>query len=321
LIGLGTLGFPAGMVRAGQGTANPSLFQKSPIALPKNAPLPVVLPFTFWNGLLLIDGVINSSTTPDRFVLNSGMNANAVTDELYTRHKLQASARQVRVAVLDRVTEGTEVQIQKLQIGTVILENVETTLVDVYRLLSSRTRADAPAAWLGTPFLFAFQVTLDFDSRVVVLNAPKTPLPSDTGTVVLPFTLKEGRIFVRVNAPGGGTFLAMVDTGAVGTLIPTSLAEKLKCQPQASVIVKRPNGVEGRVLRTVLPKLQIGKLEVPEVPALFVAPDAPKDFDRTVGVLGVDFLRHFKITLSYAQKKIAFTSPAPAEPSLPRSGS
>src|SRR5262249_9641476 len=151
--------------------------------------------FRVWNGLPVIDGIINGNNF-EHFVLDTGLNACAVSSATYTRLKLQATQKQVRLNIMDRATEATEVQIKSLQIGNATLNNVPAALADVFAMLSRVPRPDAPAGWLGSPFLSAFQVTFDFHNHIAVLGSPQAALPHPPGSVVVPITLKDGRVYV-----------------------------------------------------------------------------------------------------------------------------
>jgi len=112
------------------------------------------------------------------------------------------------------------------------LENVPVAEVDVVSLLSRTPRPGAPIGWLGTPFLAAFQVTLDLAHRVCILDKPLAKLPA--GAIVVPMTLRDGHIFVPMALPKSKPFLAMIDTDTILTLVPATAAEKLKLVPWKS---------------------------------------------------------------------------------------
>jgi predicted aspartyl protease len=269
-----------------------------------------------WNGLPVIDTVVNGSNF-EKFVLDTGLNACTVPSASYSRLKLQATTRQVRLDVLDRPTEATEVQLQSLKINGTEFQNVPAVLTDVLAMLSrAPARPDAPTGWLGTPFLSAFQVTFDFHDHIALLGSPQMALPITPGTVVVPIIVREGRVYVRVAVPGVKPFLALVDTGAVGTLLPGEVAEKLKVKPTQVFTITRHDGKTAKAGLAVLPKLSIGKAEQHDVHAIFLASDAPAEFDRTLAILGMDFLSRYNVTISYAKQKMALSPPpAPDETS------
>jgi predicted aspartyl protease len=190
------------------------------------------------------------------------------------------------------------------------IENMPAAMLDVSALLSNTPHPEAPPGWLGSPFLSAFQINIDFGSHILMLNPPSTRLPVAKGTIVVPVTLRDGRIWANVTAPGAGTFSALIDTGAVGTLLPGAIADKLKLKSDKSSMI-RANGKEGKAYTAIAPHLRIGKAEIKDVPVVFLDKDVPAGFDRGLGVLGMDFLSHFKVTISYAQKKMALIPVSP----------
>jgi predicted aspartyl protease len=303
----------------GQNTPGSPSAQQDPVSVPKNTLFPVSIPFIPWNGVPVIQTQLNGANQ-ERFAVSTGLNVNTVSVEAYTRLQLQATNRQYRLNVLDTSTTATEARISSLQINMLKLADVSVVLTDVFAMLSPRPHPDAPTGWLGTPFLSAFSVIFDFAHNTIFLQDPKTPLPNEKGTVVVPFTRKDGRIWVKVSLPRAKAFDAVIDTGTVTTLIPTEVAEKLAITPLQIFPITKGNGREARAGLISLPKLNVGKLEATEVRAVFLAAEAQPPFDKTLGVLGMDFLKRYKMTLSFDKQKVAFTPlPAPEteEPEMP----
>jgi predicted aspartyl protease len=289
----------------GQNTPGGPATQPDPVTFSKTQLFPISIPYVPWNGVPIIQTQMNGSQ--ERFAVSTGLNVNTVSVEAYSRLQLQATNRQFRLHVLDTTTQATEAKIQSLQINNLKLDNVGVVLTDVFALLSPRPHPDAPTGWLGTPFLSAFSVIFDFAHNSIFLQAPKTPLPNEKGTVVVPFTRRDGRLWVKVSLPRAKAFDAVIDTGTVTTLIPTEVAEKLAITPLQVFPITKGNGREARAGLIVLPKLTIGKLEATDVRAVFLAADAQPPFDKTLGVLGMDFLKRYKMTLSFDKNRVAFT--------------
>lgn len=294
--------------------------QASPMPVPKEAPPNLVLSFQYWNGLMVIAGIVNGGGT-ERFTLLTGMNANAVSKEAYKNWQLLGLPSHVRVDILDTRTDAQEVEVAQVELRTLKLTKVKAAMLDVYPILSRAKRPDAPDVWLGMPFLSAFQATLDFTSQFLYLRPADSDLPKGPGIVVVPLTIRDGRIWVKVSAPPARPFMALVDTGTVGTLIPTEVAAKLKIAPVKMVTVSRQTGTQAKAGLVVLPKLNVGGAELKSVPAVFLASDAPPEFDTTMGILGLDFLRQYKVTIDVKKKKMVLAplkspdekKPAPEE--------
>lgn len=286
--------------------------QRSPMPLPKEITLPASLHFTLWNGLMVVQGMVNGPGI-ERFVIDTGLNACALSLQGFKRHDVKLLPQRVRAQALDNLLDAPEGQIDSLQLGGLKLANVRVAQSDVFAALSRSFRPDAPAGWLGAPFLSAFQITVDFSARTLQLESPEAKLPAPHGAVVLPIVVREGQVWVKVAVPGAKPFLALVDTGARGTLIPTEVAAKLKLKPQQVFTLARATGQEAKAGLIVLPRLSAGRAEVKELPVVFLAADAPPEFDRNLAVLGLDFLSRFKITLNYAKQKMVLAPlPPPA---------
>ena len=174
---------------------------------------------------------------------------------------------------------------------------------------------DAPEIWLGTPFLSAYQVTFDFTAHTMLLERPDARLPKGKGAVTLPIEMRDGHIFTKVSIPKAGTFSALIDTGAMGTLIPSAIAAKLKSVPTKTFDIKRPGGKQVKACLVMLPKMQAGSLEQEQVPALYFekqageTANADQTVDHTLAVLGHDFLRRYKVTLNFTRKKMVLIPP------------
>ena len=283
--------------------------QDGPFTLAKGSVLPALVPYHLWNGLIVVDAFVNGNDQ-ESFVLDTGLNANAIRPSDGARLQLASLNRKVRVDTLQTANEAQEVRIPSLRISGTLIENMPAALLDVAALLSNSPHPEAPPGWLGAPFLSAFQINIDFSSHILMLNPPSTRLPGGKDTIIVPITVRDGRIWTSVTAPGAGTFSALIDTSAVGTLLPGAIADKLKLRSDKSSVI-RANGKEGKAFTAVAPRLRIGKAEIKDIPVVFLDKDAPAGFDRSLGVLGMDFLSHFKISISYAQKKMALIPVAP----------
>lgn len=295
--------------------SDPTPLQKSPLPLPANTPASIILPFFAWQDLIIVLGTINEETIPQRFVVDTGLNACTVTSDVYSKSGLTARSNEVRFNVLDSSGQAPEVVIGSLRFPGLKLQNVPVAMSNIFGTLSHSKRPDAPTCWLGYPFLSTFQVTIDFGAHVLILNPAKAPLPAAQDAKIVPFTLKEGRIWVKVSVPGAKPFNALVDTASPGSLIPGDVAQKLKWKPIQVVPIMR-GGKVGNAGLVVIPKMAVGKAEVADMRALALAPDAPPVFDRTFGILGLDFLSHFRVTIDYTHQKLMFATPETPTPDV-----
>jgi hypothetical protein len=116
----------------------------------------------------------------------------------------------------------------------------------------------------------------------------------------------------------------MVDTGTMGTLIPAEIAVKLKSKkPEKGAAKVGIDIAAGRMGRMVVPKIAVGKAELKNLLVAYYGAAAPDGVDKTMAVIGLDFLRRFRVTFNFAKSQIELFAPqaaeaAPAPPALTR---
>lgn len=290
----------------------------SKLPVPTGVVLPIVLSYHPWRSLISLDALVNGNN-PARFVVSTGLSMSAVAPTDIIRLQLTTSETKTHVAVLDAAADVPTATIQNIRMGAGVLHNITVAQVNLISLLTNEPMPDAPSIWLGTNWLADFQVTFDFESHAVILNRREAPFTKPIGNIV-PFKLKNGRPVVKVVIPGGGSFDAVIDTGSLGTLIPSAIAIKLK----EKKIDKTPkSGVDiaaGKMGRMVVPRISIGKSELKNLMVAYYGAEAPQHADKTMGIIGLDFLRRFRVTISYAKSQIQVLPPQSAVTGVPEAG-
>ena len=274
-----------------------------PVVFPKSTTLPEVMPLLYWNGLPVINEIVNGKLS-ERFVLATGLNACAVTPASAKQYSMTALSGQAKVALFDQSSTEPQVEIKSLQVGSVTIENIPAASMDVSKSLSLGAHPDAPIGWLGTPLLSAVRITLDFDNHSIAFDSNQSPRKSDPNDVIVPLTLRDGRMYVHATVPGAKPFLALIDTGTLGTLLPFSVVGQLGLKPAMQYVIARPNGKEAKLGLVFLPVLSVGKADCRKTRALFVLPGSASTFEPGTGVLGIDFLRRFRVTFDYSRRKM-----------------
>ncbi len=293
--------------------------QKSPIAVPATAILPATMPLQKdpWGKIPTVVVSLDESRQ-EPAAIATGMNANVVSLGATTRLKLAAVQGRVKIDALDSSSTAGQTEVQRFRAATLELTNLTFAVGDVPAMLSPHPHPEAPGAWLGTPFLSAFQVTLNPPTNLVggsvVLKKSTAPLDHRKETSVVPMVLRDNRPYVQVAVPGTKPFLALVDTMSPGTVIPSDVGEKLKLKP---IRVETFSRIEGKVAKAALvelPKLSIGKTEWKAARVYFLTSESSKEYDRNFAVIGMDFIGRFRFTLDFARAKIALGPPdKPAE--------
>ncbi len=291
------------LTRKGSGA---SARQVWPIPLPKAAVLPAALNYRLWNGVPLTDIAVNGAAI-QHFVIASGANADLLSPDAAAKLGIASEGPSVRVDLFDRSSDAPQTTVKGLRIGLLTLEGLPFALLDPLQLLSRTPRPDAPEGWLGAPFLAAFTVTIDPSSHSITLERPDVKLPVSTDAISVPLVVKDGRPFVSVQAPGARAFLALVDTGTAGSLIPSAVGAKLKLKPVDTGSVTSPDGAVARAALLRVPLLKVGSANVTNVLAACLAADAPLAFNKEMGALGMDFFNRYRVTLSLVHKRMVLS--------------
>ena len=278
--------------------------------IPANAVLPILLNYSLWNNSLMETGVqINGSV--ERCVVDTGLNACAITPEAAMRLKTTPLSTQGTITTLNETRNAPQTELKPLQFNQLKFDSLRLLVTNASELYTGNPEPDGPAIWLGTPFLAAFQATFDYTGHFISLERPDAPPPKAKGAVTLPLEIRGGRLYTRVSVPKGGTFSALINTGTMGTLIPASVAVKLKIKPTQTFMVKWTGGKHGKASLITLPELQLKNLSQQQVPVLYFEPDGDAEVDRALGVLGADFLSHYRVVINIARKKLILIPPPP----------
>ena len=296
------LGLLRPAVGGGQ-AAPPSLpTQKGPYPFPTGPQFPLTLVCLQWRGLPMVSGSINGK--PQQFVIATGLNAVTVAPRAQAALNLPTAQVRYRVAALDNFADAPAVIMKELTLGAISFNETQAVTLNVWGLLSPQVPPNAPQCWAGTPLLSAFQVTIDLKNNALTLDSPKAAAPKSDDAITLPLVLRNGRIFTRLTVPGAKPVLMLVDTGAPATILPLTTFDKLKPKPLRTQAVRLARQRKARAAQWLLPALQIGEATLKDLPVVSVAPEDPKDFDPDFGLLGMDILRRYRVTINYARLKM-----------------
>jgi hypothetical protein len=291
--------------------------QKRPIDLPDAVVLPATLRMqpSGLNRKGVPTIIVSLDESPmEHAAIATGLNANVVSPEVSKRLKMATVGGQVKIDVMDATAAAGQVEMQRFMAATVDLPKLAFAVADVPGMLSARLLQDPPAVWLGTPFLSAFQVTIDPFAGDVTLKKATTALPRTRGTSIVPLVIRDNRPYVRVSIPGAKPFLALIDTTSPGTVIPTDVGEKLKLKPSRVETISWRDGKPGKAAFAVVPKLAVGKAEWTSAPLVYLTSESSKEYDRTFAVLGMDFIGQFRVTIDFARGQMALSRPEQAAP-------
>ncbi|MBX9569455.1 MAG: aspartyl protease family protein [Candidatus Obscuribacterales bacterium] len=125
--------------------------------------------------------------------------------------------------------------------------------------------------------------------------------------VVLPFVYSHKEIVVKASVNGGEPVDFLFDTGSTQTLIDRRLAAENMLDKQAGMNMNAAGGMFfGQA--TDIQKLGLGELSVPNVQAVIVDLSAhSRQLGKPIaGVIGVNVLNRFAVTIDYGKSQISF---------------
>lgn len=164
---------------------------------------------------------------------------------------------------------------------------------------------------LGYDFLRAFRLTLDYGNRVLRLTRGPDggPDAEDADGDGIPFRLAapvKPLVLLSVFVNGTGPHSFVLDTGASVTVLSSSVASAVGIGTDTADAM---TGAGGRLRATVgrAAALSVGGVELPDV-TVFVA-DFLADLASVTevpldGIIGYNFLRHFRVTIDYPAARL-----------------
>jgi predicted aspartyl protease len=257
--------------------------------------------------LILVPTHVNGRG-PYEFILDTGAGISLITPRLAEELGIAASgAREGRGAVGRGPVAMARVE--ALAVGAAhgggMTVGIAADLERIGAAVGHRIEGD-----IGYDFLKAFRLTIDYRRRVVRL-APGGPQsgfavtgPGSSAHAEVPFRLAapaKPLVLVPAFVNGRGPHTFVLDTGASATVLSPELAAALRIETAAA----EPMTGNGGMLQATLGRassLTVGEAALQDV-AVMVS-DSLADLGGVVGtpldgILGYNFLRHFRVTLDY----------------------
>ena len=201
-------------------------------------------------------------------------------------------------------------RIESLMVGDAAVGDLEIGITEFFDQISE-TLGEPIGGTVGYDFLKNFLVTLDYPSSFVLLR----PADHETGeagdSAGVPFRLadpdKKPIILVSAQINGEGSYTFVVDTGAGMSVLSREVAEARGIEALGQVQI--PN-VQGASIGT-LDSLVVGGTRVDDLSV--VVGDILKPISEAVGeeldgIIGVNFLNRFRVTIDYAKETVRFDS-------------
>lgn len=244
-----------------------------------------------------------------RFLVDSGAAVTAVSRELAAELAI-ASEEAVDIAGIGGGATAQASLFPPFELGSHRLGGVRGVVLDLKSLSTSLgTSIDGV---LGVSAFARFAVTWDFERGTLELAESRDAQPSGPRGTRVPFTMAGGLVFAPVRVDGGDASDFVVDTGSWRTFLSATLAGGVSNPPDRRLPGIPYAGIDGRQVSTDalrLRSLEIGGLVVSRPIVLAPSPtDAGSHalgvMTRDRGVLGLDVLRRFRLTLDFPRQEM-----------------
>jgi len=203
--------------------------------------------------------------------------------------------------------------IRSLQFGDVKVKMVPC-FIRPFHAFEDRPVAERADGFIGLSILSHFITEIDYQGNMMKLdrnlNRPDlaTPLPD---TTIVPFrTTQNGLISIETEFNGTDTVNAILDSGASSTAISMVAVDRLKMRDQIikgqTTNVVGAAGITNNVEMLFLRNCRVADLRQNNLRALvldFGAINETSGFEQS-GILGGDFLRHFRVTIDFLRTHV-----------------
>ena len=252
-----------------------------------------------------------------RFVIDTGSGFTVISNDAAKRLRIKPIARggtsqgvggtgkfEIVYGLLNNISLGEA----KVEYVPCFIRHFHTT--------KDRTDEDQADGFIGLSVLSNFLTELDYKSQVMRLNRvndlqPAEPEPA--GVTIVPFrTTQNGLISIETQLDDSHRINAILDSGASSTAVSTAAVDRLQMRDRVikgqTVQVIGAAGVSDNVELLFVKQCQVADLQQKNLRALildFGAINETSGFEQS-GILGGDFLRHFRLRINFNRAQLTF---------------
>lgn len=267
------------------------------------------VPFEMPNNRPIIKVHVNGRKEPLRFVLDTGSGISVISDETAKRLNIKVIARGGMARAVGGKFEIVYGFLQSMEIGDARIENVPVYIRHFYH-------DEIPVdGYIGLAAIMKYLTTVDYGARTFTLNrqrssASKAALVTQPGLEIPTRTTSSGFLSGEVQVEGiNRPFNFIIDTGASISVVSETLMELDEMnnfKHPTRMRVYGAAGVAEGVQTLVLPRVLLGRQsrDKVDVAVLDLGPVNETTGFIQSGIIGGNFLRHFRVTFDFKKSVI-----------------
>lgn len=249
--------------------------------------------------------VLVEGTGPFAFMIDTGSQATAVTQEIRTAAGLTPAGTATLVGMASRRTVEM-VDVRRIEFGTNSYTNFEAPVL-------AREHVGADGI-IGLDALQDFRVLIDFRKQTIAVEDATAKEKRGGFEIVVRARNKLGQLLITDALVEGVRATVIIDTGAQASLGNLALKEKLRAKRAHDVVTTDVNGVDIVGQLAFVRSLTIEGLSLNDVPLTFAdtpAFEALGLHDQPVLSIGMQHLALFdRVAIDFGRQRIMFDVPA-----------
>ena len=267
------------------------------------------VPFELPNNRPIINVRINGRKEPLRFVLDTGSGISVISDETAKQLGIKAVARGGMARAVGGKFEIVYGFLDSMEIGEARIENVP---VYIRRFYNDEIPVDG---YIGLAVVSKYLITVDYGRHTFSLNRQRSNTdsvsPVSKANIEIPIrSTTSGFLSGEVQVQGvSRPFNFIIDTGASISVVSEKMMELNEMhgfKHPARMRVYGAAGIADGVQTLVLPRVLLGAQarERVEVAVLDLEPVNETTGFVQSGIIGGNFLRHFRVTFDFKKSSI-----------------
>jgi predicted aspartyl protease/Flp pilus assembly protein TadD len=274
-----------------------------------SGPSRMSVPFDMPNNRPIIKVHVNGRKEPLRFVLDTGSGISVISDETAKRLNIKVIARGGMARAVGGKFEIVYGFLKSMEIGEARIENVPVYIRHFYH-------DEIPVdGYIGLAAIMKYLTTVDYGARTFTLtrqrsSAERAALATLPGLEIPTRTTSSGFLSGEVQVEGiSRPFNFIIDTGASISVVSEKLMELDEMnnfKHPTRMRVYGAAGVAEGVQTLVLPRVLLGRQsrDKVDVAVLDLGPVNETTGFVQSGIIGGNFLRHFRVTFDFRKSTI-----------------